>query len=289
MAGLAFDPSRDALLHPEHRLPPLVLAQKTPVEALCATLSHLAYVRFEQGQAKRLEDIVTAAGFLDLRTFHDARTNTQALCVTAPDGTCYISFRGTQSDRIRDILSDIAFTPVRWRGPGRIHRGFLRAWRSAESTIGGWIKDAGAAPLVVTGHSLGAALAIVMAAHHPHARLIVFGAPRVGTRAFATLFGDRDVRRFVDCADFVTRVPPPIGYAHISDACYIDRNGYVLSGTPDRTTIKADRKAARAAFRRMYRGKPGNVLFRMLADHAPINYVSAVSGIRVADEGEEQP
>ena len=106
---------------------------------------------------------------------------------------------------------------------------------------------------MVTGHSLGAAMATLMAARHPQAELVTFGSPRVGDEAFAAQFEDRDVRRYVDCNDVVTMVPPGlIGYVHAGEMHYIDRFGIVHPKPPDASAIAEDRQIGRRDYRRRY-------------------------------------
>jgi hypothetical protein len=85
------------------------------------------------------------------------------------------------------------------------------------------------------------------------------------------------MERYVDCLDFVTRVPPLI-FTHLDGLQYIDRHGKVRSGGLSVAGEIADRSAAAASYVRLL--SPQNCLSRDLADHAPINYVSALLGVR---------
>ncbi len=117
------------------------------------------------------------------------------------------------------------------------------------------------------------------------AGLYTFGEPRVGNAEFASVM-DRRVeagltyQRFVDCCDLVTRVPPGFaGFRHTGVLHYIDRNGRIHL-SPDKDTISTDRSKARRHYWRRYSLERGNVLLRDMADHAPINYLSATLGRR---------
>ena len=59
---------------------------------------------------------------------------------------------------------------------------------------------------------------------------------------------------------------------------YIDRHGKVHPGGLGRMDAAADRVAAGASYLPLL-GR-GNCVLRELADHAPINYVSAILGVR---------
>jgi triacylglycerol lipase len=86
--------------------------------------------------------------------------------------------------------------------------------------------------------------------------------------------------RFVDCCDLVTRIPTKeFGYVHVGLLKYIDRNGKLL-GSPSDETIHVDRLKASAWYLVRHAFLPGTVFSRDLADHAPINYVSGVMGLR---------
>lgn len=62
---------------------------------------------------------------------------------------------------------------------------------------------------------------------------------------------------------------------------YIDRNGKLLE-SPNEETINADRLKASARYLVRHAFLPGTVFSRDLADHAPINYVSGVMGLRAS-------
>jgi pimeloyl-ACP methyl ester carboxylesterase len=177
------------------------------------------------------------------------------------------------------MITDLTAWRTRFPKGGKVHTGFWRSYCSLRDGIEHWLGQDRPKRLVVTGHSLGAAMATVMAALHEQAELITFGCPRVGDREFAERFG-RTALRYVDCTDFVTTVPYDfLGYTHFGEMRYIDSGG-VVHPSPSAETMKQDRKRARALYRRTYGGVPGNVPFRDYADHTPVNYVSAVSEMR---------
>ena len=136
--------------------------------------------------------------------------------------------------------------------------------------------------MLITGHSLGAALATLTASRKAASRLYTFGSCRVGDAAFARAISTISHDRFVDCCDLVTRVPAKeFGYVHVGSLKYIDRNGKLLE-LPKEETINADRLKASAWYLVRHAFLPGTVFSRDLADHAPINYVSGVMGLRAS-------
>jgi len=96
------------------------------------------------------------------------------------------------------------------------------------------------------------------------------------------LLAETKVRRYVDCTDLVTAVPPPLfGYVHVCPERYIDRFGKVHAPPPTPEAIADDRREGRRAYLRDHAWKVWrNVMLRDLADHAPVNYISGVTGRR---------
>jgi hypothetical protein len=129
-------------------------------------------------------------------------------------------------------------------------------------------------------HSLGATLATLLASWAPSTHLSTFGSPRVGNTAFAAVMDGRVAIRCVNCCDLVTHVPPKgvLGYAHVGTLLYIDRNGKLLE-SPSEMVMLEDRAKASVTFL-PYALVRGTAYSRALADHAPINYLSGVMGLR---------
>lgn len=287
--SIAYDPTYSALLRPESRPPIGDFSASWERDAVCAELSRLAYIRFDEGHEAELAAALAGAGFTAPRTFAGRYSDSgidrdaQAFATTIPGGAMFVAFRGTQADKWRDLVSDVDFLPTEWGGPGKVHRGFWKAYGSLRDPIAAWVGEQQEPSLVITGHSLGAAMATLMAAEQPTAELVTFGSPRVGTTPFVALFAGRNARRYVDCADLVTQVPPEglLDARHVESQVYIDGAGRLHSPPPDAAFIASDRKAARLAYLRRYGWKFWkNVPSRFGADHAPINYVSALLGRR---------
>lgn len=278
---IAYDPSLCALFRPESR-PPLAMSAAWSLDAIAAEFSRLAYIRFEKNPARKC--LVTAAvgaiGFGRLEWFSRTRMllDAQAFAAIDAERHAIVAFRGTSS--FNDFLTDIWFGLERWDGAGRVHSGFWRSLEMILEEVRAWLKSVEYARLTITGHSLGAAMATLLATLEPKARLVTFGSPRVGDADFAAALEGRDVRRYVDTIDAVTGMPPPLlSSHHVGAPHYIDRTGAVHTGAIAPSWLAADREAAHRA----YAGKRwrwGNVPLRRFADHAPINYVSAILGVR---------
>lgn len=278
---IPYDPTRRALYHPDLGDPIDDFSAGWTLDQICCELSRLSYYAFEQGDGPRLDRALANAGFSRHAPFA-GRWDAQAFGTSAPDGTRFVVFRGTQAVKAMDVLVDLRIRLKPWRGLGRIHQGFRETFESLEGPIGDWLADRPVGRLVVTGHSLGAAMATVMAAVRAEAELVTFGSPRVGDAAFVARFEGRTMRRYVDCTDGVTMVPPEfIGYRHIEPMRYVDRLGIVRPTPPGEAELAQDRRTAHLAYAKKHAWKAWrNVLVRSGADHAPINYVSAMLGRR---------
>lgn len=302
-----YDPTLEALLAPAKRHPYGLWAgeQGWSEEAVCAELARLAYFPFDDEWKPRLAKALAEGGFgapecwdseaplfgpIWARALQWLRNrDAQAFGAVSLDGsTAVVAFRGTQANRPRDTISDMRFRCMKWDGPGRVHEGFWKAYQSLADHIEKWLESVGPRRLIITGHSLGAGMATVMAALRPEARLVTFGSPLVGDSEFVRAFEGRDMVRYVDCTDLVTSVPFEwLGYAPLGTIRYIDRDGVVHDPPPPAAAIDEDRSRARRDYLRTYALKLGNVPVRDFADHTPVNYVSAVAGKRLAAKAGE--
>lgn len=105
----------------------------------------------------------------------------------------------------------------------RVHAGFLETYRAIRPRIHTLIPP-GACRVMVSGHSLGAALAVLCAVDiqynfpHKDVEVYLFGCPRVGNRAFARSYNKRVFKtlRVTNGNDIVTKVPPALwGFRHV--------------------------------------------------------------------------
>jgi hypothetical protein len=239
----------------------------------------LAYYRAEAdaAQRNRLAEALARVGFGDLVLFADSKSGAEAFAAQrSTDGTTLLSFRGTQPDNFQDLIADLRANLVAWpESAGRVHDGFAVAVRALRPQILDWI--ASTKPdlnrLILTGHSLGAAMATLAASIWRPAWLVTIGSPRVGDAAFIETVAPKYSVRFVDCCDAVTEVPPEIGdYVHIKDYTYLTRDAGIVEN-PSPEFVRSDRSQARVEYAHIYfKQLLTNVSVRDLADHAPINY-----------------
>jgi hypothetical protein len=275
LPSIAYDASRVALLQPAAR-PTLFGAGSGPslsVDAICAECARLAYLRFESDPSERmrLASDLQRVGAVALEIFNADR-DSQAFAAVIPAAGPVVVFRGTEPDKATDIGTDLEANTTAWHKGGRVHAGFASAFAALRTQIQPWLDRNGSTAPIFTGHSLGGALATLAASEWPGSRLTTIGSPRVGDADFARTI-QAPVRRYVNCCDIVTRVPPDTDwYTHVGERLYFDRNGVPLTAASD-AAVSADRSAARDAYLLHDAWVTGNNLLRDLADHAPINYL----------------
>ena len=148
--------------------------------------------------------------------------------------TLWIIFRGT--DSLLDWKANLSFWKKRipydnTASKIRTHGGFLRLYKTPgvrDRILSALTSDL--RRVKITGHSLGAALAVLCAVDVQYNRpetdleVVLFGCPRVGNGAFARSYNkrvDKTVR--VECGnDIVTKVPPALfGFRHVGAKLHI--------------------------------------------------------------------
>ena len=144
-----------------------------------------------------------------------------------------LAFRGSKS--IRNYLADADFptVPSDICSGCSVDQGFYNSWLEARSGILAALKSTAAAnptyKVVVTGHSLGAAIAAIAAAEirnsGTNADLYTYGQPRIGGSTVSSYITNQNKGgnfRVTHTDDPVPRLPPLIlGFVHISPEYYI--------------------------------------------------------------------
>ena len=278
MAPIPYDPSYESVFHPGLAKDFFQHGPMRSAAALCAEMSRLAYVRDDSKDEPVLKAYLELAKYTLVQTIDNDLGTYAFLAISRENDhpTVVIAFRGTEINDSRDLLTNLRLYKVPWEGGGRVHAGFRRALPDMNA-LARLISDH--ARLLLTGHSLGGALATLAAARLRRGSLYTFGSPRVGNQEFVASMRHIHHARYVGCCDSVTNLPPPIGYAHAGKHYYIDRHGNIVPSPPKKAIVK-DRLQASLAYISTYAVRRDTVPFRQMADHAPINYLSAAMGLR---------
>ncbi|MEH6405378.1 MAG: hypothetical protein V7750_18545 [Sneathiella sp.] len=119
-----------------------------------------------------------------------------------------VAIRGTviAADRGQNYGPNFQTDLVPWMGPGLVHEGYYTAlWH-----LMGDLKRhlTGREEVYFTGHSMGAAIALLGAALFRCVRVFCFASPRVGNKTFADITGELiRVTRYENRGDFLTKFP----------------------------------------------------------------------------------
>jgi hypothetical protein len=145
---------------------------------------------------------------------------------TSNAGKLYIVFRGTQFtsglDFAQEWAEDAFSLPLEPMGAGKVHLGFYGAYQALRQAVLGIGK-----PVVITGHSLGAALATLCWADLG-GDLMTFAGPRVGDPAFATALWNGQTVRIVNKPDIVPDVPTDPPFRHGGSLQTVEGPGSLL-------------------------------------------------------------
>jgi hypothetical protein len=262
---------------------------KTDAE-LCAWMAWLSYR--DQGknfafERVEMESKLRAIGFQTVSFFESANLAKKGgtHCFLAlheeparKNNLAVVAFRGTNASDIRDLLDDAKLWLVDWNGKSKVFDGFKKALAEVAPALDEALaRIQPDCKLLFTGHSLGAAMATLLASKKAPTALYTIGSPRVGDKEFVLSLGAVKCYRYVDCCDVVAQLPPPlVGYEHLDDALYINRQREIIAN-PSSEVVSGDQLRARLDYLLRYAWKPGNTFLRSLADHAPINYVTAMA------------
>jgi hypothetical protein len=279
---MKYDASLEDLSFPE-LIPPLFQAAKTYNRAMVAAeAARLSYFRFEDGAQGRqtIESALRIVGFEHVEYFAGSEEKGHAIAALhASRNEALIAFRGTRPTKFKDIEIDLELLLAPWPEGGNVHEGFAKQFEELREPLRKWHERTGRRPLLLAGHSLGAGLATLCASVLKPNTLVTLGSSRVGDEQFVALLAGTDVHRFVNCCDVITRLPRILTYTHVGKARYIDRKGMELVD-PTQEVIDRDCRSARWSYLAKYAWRPGNAWLRDAADHAPINYLSAILGER---------
>jgi Lipase (class 3) len=278
--------------------------------AWAADAAMLSYARYgpQRMSPGDLDDNLRAGGLKLENLIGDWNAPGPKGLFAANDQFAILAFRGTEVDDNIDKFDDIDILLVHEpdyrpaaqdRRPGLlhfsliehlfsepclVHQGFQRAlnqlWSQVHDCVTTYRQGRPNAEICVTGHSLGAALAVLCFSrfNDPKMSLFTFGCPRVGNSIFRERVLENSlgrVHRYVNLNDPVAHVPLQSAlYCHAPQDCFrFDDNGSLV---PDSGSFKGDAGALQdgvtafpSDFRNVLDGTdapPG------LVDHSPARY-----------------
>ena len=233
----------------ERELPTRVPATPVPMQAV-ASLARFAYVPHSDDTSAEVPAELVDDRYQRRLWLSGPKTGTQGV-VFENEHYRLLAFRGTEPTQVRDIKTDLdrKLIPIpdelraqnQSDDVSQVHQGFARALEEVWLDLIRYLDDSQALPLVITGHSLGGALA-TLAAHALSERtvsperkpieivsVVTFGQPRVGDGGFARHY-DRRLGplhwRVVNNRDIVPRLPPrEMGFRHVGRLLYFDAEG----------------------------------------------------------------
>ena len=286
--AVAYSPKKDDLYYPCKNAVFFSAGAPKSDAALCVELSRLAYCRSEMtfafDQAKIKNELgkigFDAAGFFESQQIKKDGGTHCFVAVSNDRKIAAVAFRGTDKDDPTDLGDDIKALKVPWERGGKVHAGFAGALADVRKDLETALQGI-ACRMLFTGHSLGAALATLLASLKTPDALYTFGSPLVGDPDFVATLKNMKNFRYVDCCDIVTRIPPKgLGYMHLGEPYYIAQDRSV-NFNPGDSFIRNDRIEAFFEYPFKYEAwKKENVGVRELADHTPVNYVTAVTAAK---------
>lgn len=234
--GLALDKKR------AEEMKALFSTAESAIEAWAMLASSLGHSTFIKSEFEKI-------CFLD-----NASTDTQvAIWRDIARRRLVVAFRGTEQTQWKDLITDLMLVPAGlnperiggdFKQEVQVHSGFLSAYDSVRTRIIsliklaiGYIDDLAEPPfkwhVYVTGHSLGGALATLLALELSSSQLAMhgavsvtmynFGSPRVGNKKFAEYYNEKvkDSWRVVNHRDIIPTVPRLMGYCHVAQPIYL--------------------------------------------------------------------
>ena len=253
--------------------------------------SLLVYVR----EPQVVKDTLIQTGFLGVECFNFDVEGSQAF-VAHNDQVIIVCFRGTEAQEPKDVWHDIQFIPVQsgqsgksWsagqtRKSGIVHKGFKDAIDAVWGQMEAYLRSITKGQKVwFTGHSLGAAMAILGADRYDGVQgVYTFGSPGVGDDDFIDDYPvASNTFRFVNNNDAVTRAAPEILgqniFGHVGQLIYIDHQGHLHDQTSGWSIWKDGLLGFFSQLKDSMKssiqtGRLDQLPLDNLTDHSPINY-----------------
>lgn len=223
--------------------PALGAAEADRMDKTAMLLSNAAYCSSDDYLSLKFEG--ESAGFVPTHLLSDNYTDTRGFVGhLSEQKTIFVVFRGSTSaaNWWSDLDSLLIYYHYDKCALCFVHRGFNIAQQSVQSQVLSAIEELRSRfpsyRVVVTGHSLGGALATLTAAaiartdnvQPSDIRLVTFGQPRVGNEYFSSYLANKlpAIFRYTHLRDPVPHLPPrDHSYMHAGEERYEDENGRV--------------------------------------------------------------
>ena len=164
-----------------------------------------------------IKKAMTKWDFPDYHVIERKGINPRAI-IASKDDYLVVSFRGT--DNLRETLADFVIITAETKNSafeGKVHKGFWKLYNNIRAELLAKVKlyAQGDKKIYVSGHSMGAAMAIFTAHELNHlgyniAGLYEFASPRVGNTVLSEFFRAQDFPKFniAEPNDIVPQIPP---------------------------------------------------------------------------------
>jgi len=183
-----------------------------------------------------------------------------------------VVFRGTES--LLDWKTNLGMNLTPYGTQGQVHSGFLDAIDCIKLPLIKHLRKLNK-PVIITGHSLGAALGVIFTAicynlGFKVSNLVTFGQPRVGDEIFISEVDKMtDYVRYVNKHDVIANSPPNykyFGYVHGGKLLMFDENGYF-------TTPPTNCQAIKDFIKDRLKGMVPNFISHAVDQHAVEKYI----------------
>lgn len=213
-------------------------------------------------------NILKANGFYDIHEMNVGRSF-GLVCSTLDineDPIQIIAFKGT--DSIQDWIGNLKLIPEQWKTGGYVHSGFLDAYHLLEHYV--HITTDTISNVILTGHSLGGALALLAATTIPEKvhSIYTYGMPRVGDNDFCHQLKHLPIYNLVNSKDIVPKLDMIMGKVKletVGDQYIFDEKGMLHENNfsaDDQPSTRLQKLSLSSLVQ-----PPAFV-----SDHAPVNY-----------------
>ena len=227
------------------------------------------YAYFDHQEAKQ---VAKAEGF-NKTEFYDIDGAQVYLFRNSNANDLIISCRGTQPGEMNDVMADLEVFKSDSVTGTKIHQGFKEEVDKIYDVVEGRVKRLAGHKIWVTGHSLGGAMATILAQRlefaggHDVDTLYTYGSPRAGGPRFrAWCEKHLNHQRFVNNNDVVPCIPTFFRWRHSGKCHYIKSTGEVTN--LGRWSSERIRDKGWSLIKTMFKGR-----FDLISDHNINDYI----------------